>query len=625
MKTRWVLGALAATTIASTMAACSGDDTAATTPSDGGSSDGTTSEGGTGQEAGVDATPDGAVAKGSADIQILTLSDWHGQLDPISETDSTGTTQTYGGISVLSTLFKQEKANNPNTLVFTGGDEFGATPTLSSVFDDKPAVAGLNFLGLTADTFGNHNFDHGTDFLKARIGEANYKFVSTNLKNVTTELGAAVVTPYLMLSVGQADPKVKVAVLGITNPDAPSLVFPGVLKTIVVEDPVVSANKTAAQARSAGADVVIALTHMGATAKDPNNGPSGPIIDYAKVLTGVDIVVGDHTDLAVNGTFGTALVVENRSKGRTYARIQLKVTAGAVVSKSATIIEPLAVQTAFLTGCDAARCTCPTTACPATYTCVAGGACQKAVVMPDPAGEAILTPLRNQLQAKFDVKIGTISTLFVRDSSQAERLQEVPIGDLVADAILDRYKMEGAQIAFTNGGGIRQPLPSSYAPADLTLHRVGGSYNQTPPYDLMLGDVYNVLPFGNLSVVRKITGQVLWQALEFSVFNEPARFGGFLQIAGFKYTYSIGAAPGSRIQSVTLVDGTANGTPILNDQTQYTLVTNDFTNVGGDGYAMLKETVTSPSRDVLADILLAYIQAKTPIVVPTAGRITQVP
>ncbi len=625
MKIRWVVGMLAASTLASTMAACSGDDNVVATPSDGGAIDGTTNDGGTGVDGGNDGGAD--AAKGSADIQILTISDWHGQLDPISENDSMGVSQSYGGLSVLSTYFTQEKATNPNTLVLTAGDEFGATPPLSGIFEDKPTVLALNLLGLAADTFGNHNFDNGTDFLKARIGEANYKFVSTNLTNVSTELGAAVVTPYLILSVGQTDPKVKVALLGITNPDAPDLVFPGVLKTITVKEPIAAANAAAVQARAAGADVVVALAHLGATGKDMNNMPTGPLVDFAKGLTGVDLVVGDHTDFVVNGTFGSALVVENRSKGRTYAKIQLKVTAGALASKTATIVDPLAVQTALLTGCDAATCTCPTIACPTGFTCssATAGSCRKTVVTPDPAADTLLMPYRMQLATKFDVKVGTIATLFARDSSQAERLGEVPIGDLVADAMLAKYKMQGVQIAFTNGGGLRAPLPSSYAPADTTLHRVGGAYNQTPPFDLVVGDIYTVLPFGNSCVVRKITGALLWQVLEKAVFAEPARYGGFLQIAGFKYTYSIGAAPGSRIQSVTLLDGTANGTPILNDTTQYTIVTNDFTNAGGDGYAMLKETMPSPTRDIVADVLLASIKANTPITVPTAGRITQLP
>src|SRR6185503_10016241 len=102
--------------------------------------------------------------------------------------------------------FQKEKTANPNTIVVTAGDAFGASPPLSGAFDDKPAIQALNFLGVAVDTFGNHNFDKGVDYLKARIGEATYTYVSTNLTNVTTELGAKVATPFHIVEVGSVAP-----------------------------------------------------------------------------------------------------------------------------------------------------------------------------------------------------------------------------------------------------------------------------------------------------------------------------------------------------------------------------------------------------------------------------------
>ena len=50
----------------------------------------------------------------------------------------------------------------------------------------------------------------------------------------------------------------KVAVIGITNEEAPGLVLPGSFGTIEVTDGVAAANRYAAQARKAKADAVIA-------------------------------------------------------------------------------------------------------------------------------------------------------------------------------------------------------------------------------------------------------------------------------------------------------------------------------------------------------------------------------
>lgn len=548
----------------------------------------------------------GCGPQGTADIQIVTVSDWHGQLDPLSETANNVTTN-YGGLGLLKTYVDQARAANPNTVLVTGGDNIGATPALSTFFDDKPAIEGLNFLGLEATTFGNHEFDHGIAALQARMSEANFRYITTNLSNARAELGPSAALEFLLVEMGDKDPKVKVAFLGLTNSDAPSLVTAGALSTMSVTDPIAAANLNAQKARAAGAAVVVALVHMGATAKDVAGVPSGPGIDFASGLTGVDVVVADHTDITVNGRFGDALVVENRSKGRTYSRIQISVANGKVTGTSAETFDPAGTATI-------GNITCPATACPSDYTCnTSSSRCVKTFATPDPAAETLLKPYRDQLFARFDGRVTKTDETFIRNGT-AERTGEVPIGDLIADMMLDRYRTsDGVQIAFTNGGGIRASLPSSYAPQDTTLVRTGCSAGT--PCDVVAGDIYTVLPFGNALVVRTITGQVLWQALEYSVGVMPSVSGRFLQIAGFKFSWSQTAPAGSRVQSVQLVDAEGNAIKDISrdDATEYKMVTNDFTNAGGDGYTMLVQPQAAPVREVMADVLLDYLQGKTSI------------
>jgi len=563
----------------------------------------------------------GCGPQGTADIQIVTVSDWHGQLDPLSETVNNVTTN-YGGLGLLKTYVDQARAANPNTVLVTGGDNIGATPALSSIFDDKPAIEGLNFLGLEATTFGNHEFDHGTAALKDRMSEATFKYVTTNLNNAHAELGDGPVYKFKMVELGDKSPKVKVAFLGLTNSDAALLTSSVGFGTLSVQDPVAAANQAAKDARAAGAAVVVALVHMGATAKDVAGNPSGPGIDFASGLVGVDVVVADHTDITVNNTFGNALVVENRSKGRTYSKIQLHVVDGKVTeAPTAELLDPAGTATI-------GNITCPAAACPSDYTCNAQSRCEKVLATPDPAAAALLQPYRDQLSAHFDGRVTKTDQVFIRNGT-AERTGEVPIGDLIADMMLERYRTsDGVQIAFTNGGGIRASLPSSYAPQDNTLVRVGCSAGT--PCDVVAGDIYTVLPFGNALVVRTITGQVLWQALEYSVGVMPAVSGRFLQIAGFRFTWSQGAPTGSRVQSVQLLDAQGNVIKDIakDDATEYKMVTNDFTSGGGDGYSMLVLPQAPPVREVMADVLLEYLKGKASIS-PTsylpASRIIAVP
>lgn len=614
MNRRWCTGAAAvALATAGIFAGCSGDDTVAAT-SDAGS-----------DVVASDVANDAPGQNDSAtptEIQILDISDWHGQVDP--NTEATG--KSYGGLGVLMAYFAKEKATNPNTLIVTAGDAFGATPALSTFSNDEPAVKGLGLLGVAFDTFGNHNFDLGTANTKRLVELASpaTTYVSTNLENVAAELGSKVVVPYATTTVGG----VKIAVVGLTNPDAPSLLFPGRMGTLKIDDAPVAANAAATKARAEGAQVVIALAHEGVTSTDPAP-PSGPLMDLASKLQGIDVLFGDHTDHQLSTTVGGMTVTENRSKGRGYTKVVLTVANGAVTKTTVTQTDAQYVDQASLGTCDGGvACTCPSTPCPTpasgtAYTCSASGKCQRFLITPDPAAETMLAPYRAQLATKFDVTAGTIDQVFARDGS-IERTRETQLGDFVADALLAKYKTsDGAQIAFTNGGGLRSSLPSSYAPQNKSLRRPDTGYAAGPPYDLVTGDPYGVLPFGNLCVVRKITGQLLWQVLEHSVGTGPApttTYGGFLQIAGFKFSYNSAAPVGSKVTAVTLDGGTA----ILKDATEYTLVTNDFTNAGGDGYTMLVEASPSAGRDVMADVVLEYMKAQTAAVTTPSAYGTRI-
>jgi 5'-nucleotidase len=208
----------------------------------------------------------------------------------------------------------------------------------------------------------------------------------------------------------------------------------------------------------------------------------------------------------------------------------------------------------------------------------------------------MLVPYRQQLAALLDGEIGTSAATFVRGGN-IERRQEVPLGSLVADGMRWRY---GTQLAFMNGGGLRAPMPAcSYAPVDTTLKRPCPGYAAGTPYDLVLGDVFAVLPFGNILNTRTVTGAQLWLALENGVRAIDATGSGadgrFPQISGFKFKFRYDIPSGctsatacvvSRVQSVTLSDGT----PIPNNASgTYTLALPNFVNLGGDGYYMFND------------------------------------
>lgn len=508
-------------------------------------------------------------------IQFLNVSDWHGQLDPISVGG-----QNIGGAAVISSFWKADRLNFP-TLTLTAGDSFSGTPPLSSFFNDEPTILAMNLMGFQADTLGNHNFDHGLERLQSLIDLAEFSYVSSNLANVEDNLSG--VMPFRIFDVGG----VKVAVVGATNSEAPELVNPGNFGTIEVTDPAEAANRARKRARQMGAKIVVAIVHLGATGFDETGNPIGPVVDFANQVHGFDVIFGDHTDVQFSRVINKQLVLENRSRGLTYARTLLTLDPenGNVLNSSVEFVTPLATQ-----------------------------------VTPDPAIVSLLTPFRQELARRLDGVVGVASDLFPRGPG-FERERETALGNLITDAFRVRYQ---TQLGFTVGGGIRASLPSGYTPVDTTLRRATPGYVPGPPFDLVIGDAFTILPFINEVVTRTVTGAQLHAMLENGVSrinpDGSGTEGRFPQISGFRFTFTASQPPGSRVLSVALADGT----PILPDATVYTLATIDFVNNGGDGYTMLADG-QGVTRELESDVLLEHLRSQG-IVSPTLeGRITRAP
>jgi 2',3'-cyclic-nucleotide 2'-phosphodiesterase (5'-nucleotidase family) len=517
-----------------------------------------------------------AAPREPATLQILSVSDWHAQLDPLSVSGIGN----IGGAAVLSAYFQAERAANPNTLTLTAGDAYGASPPLSNFFNEEPAVKAMNLMGFDADTLGNHNFDRGIAHLQQMIDLAEFQYVSANLKNRDANLSG--VKDFEIFDVGG----VKVAVIGLTNPEAPTLVFPGSFGTIEVTDPVPAANKARAAARQAGAKIFIALIHAGITGFDPATGQAyGPLIDFANNVGGFDLILGDHTDFEYSGIHNNALVVENRSKGRTYARINLTVDPqnGRLINRSVQFVTPLASE-----------------------------------VTPDPAIVAMLQPYREALGPIFDTVVGESARFIPRADACGRadgRLCESLVGNVTTDALRSRY---GTDFAITNSGGLR---------ADLTCPTLDNPTDFCPPYTpppfpITRGQVNTVLPFGNVVVTLNVNGAELKTFLENGVFSMPGANGRFPQVSGLCFTYDVSAASGSRVTGAVrqAADGSCTGDPVdLSAASTYTLATNDFMASGGDGYPVV--IGRSVTREIMDQVLADYVSANTPLNPSIQGRI----
>ena len=178
------------------------------------------------------------------------------------------------------------------------------------------------------------------------------------------------------------------------------------------------------------------------------------------------------------------------------------------------------------------------------------------------------------------------------------RVEECPMGNLIADAMLDRVKDQGIQIAYANSGGIRASID-------------GG--------EVTMGEVMTVLPFQNTLSTFQAKGSTIVAALENGVSEVEEVAGRFPQVAGMSFAFDAAAEPGSRISDVMV-----GGKPIDPEAT-YGVVTNNFVRNGGDGYSMF-ETEAMNAYDFgpdLADVLAEYMAATGPANPMVEGRITK--
>lgn len=177
------------------------------------------------------------------------------------------------------------------------------------------------------------------------------------------------------------------------------------------------------------------------------------------------------------------------------------------------------------------------------------------------------------------------------------------MGNLVADAMLDRVAAQGASIAIINGGGLRASIDAG---------------------DITMGEVLTVLPFSNTLATVELTGAGVIDALENGVSDVENGAGRFPQVAGLKYSFTLNEPAGSRISDV-LVDEDGEWVPI-DEEANYIIVTNDFMRRGGDGYGTFAEGANPydfgpPLEQVLADYLANLGGEYTPY---TDGRITKI-
>ena len=506
-------------------------------------------------------------------LQLLQLSDFHGAIQA---------SPSAAGAAVLASAWKRDRGRVPVTLTLSSGDNIGGSPPVSALFEEFPTIEALNLMGMDVSTLGNHEHDRPLEHVRRILDASQFRWVVSNYSTLKPLAGKKKrVRDSVLLRRGD----VTIGIVGMNTEDTPEVVAPGNLtdpgtgREVTIAASTRGVQRAIDQVRARGAEVVIVLAHQG-WSMNVDGRPQGRLIQVARNLRGVDIVYGGHTHQEFMSLVRDTLVVQVPNSGFEYSRTQVCVDtrAGRVVGADT---EPITVT-------------------------------DMSDVTPNTVVQELVDGYVEQTQTQLDVRIGVVADTFPRGGvPPVERSGETPMGTYAAEAVRRTY---GTQLAFLNGGGIRDSLPASkYAPGDLTLRRPSPA--SSGPYDITLGDLLSVFPFGNSAATTRISGADLWKALENGVSGYPAD-GRFPQIAGFRFAFDPDLPAGERITRVTLADGT----PIPRDATTYTVTTVDFMVYGGDGYVDVFRPAEAVIRGPYLDDIVGAIKQDA-----TDGVVTQVP
>ncbi|MDO5647997.1 bifunctional UDP-sugar hydrolase/5'-nucleotidase [Paracoccus sp. (in: a-proteobacteria)] len=507
-------------------------------------------------------------------LHILHTNDLHSRIEPINQYDSTCDQDTrakgecFGGVArvahKINELRDQIRADGGHVIVLDAGDQYQGS-LFYTTYKGKDVAEFMTAIGYDAMAIGNHEFDDGPEGLLTLIDGVDFPVLSSNIDVSQSNILAGKVSKHTVIDLGDT----KVGIVSALAMDTPETASPG--PNVIFQDDIDSLRAAVQDLTDQGVTKIIALTHTGYLRDQ----------DFAAQVPGLDAVVGGHSHSLLGdmeGAVGAYPTMVAGADGRDVPVVQayayskylghLTLTfddAGHVTAASG---QPILLDNSI----------------PEDETIAA-----RVVEMSAPIEE-----LRQTVVATANAPI---------DGDRANcRARECEMGNLVADAMLDRVREQGIQIAIQNGGGLRASIDAG---------------------EVTMGEVYTVLPFQNTLATFMLPGADVIAALENGASRYDEGAGRFAQVAGLQYTIDPAAESGARISDVRVMkDGEWTD---LDPAATYGVVSNNYMRQGGDGYGVFAQNGTQAYdfgpdlAEVLADYLAAQAQGYTP---ELDGRIT---
>lgn len=522
------------------------------------------------------------------DLTILHTNDVHARIGQFNAFGSDCRPQDadagacFGGEARRLTKVKEIRSQRPNVLLLDGGDRFVGTLWFTQ-FKGIADSTFMNRFPYDAMCFGNHEFDTGVDGLVSFLNNLTFPVVSANIDVSQEPRLQGLFTKSIVKNVGGED----IGIVGYTTKMAAVISKPG--PTVTFMDEIDSIQAEVNNLKLHGVNIIIAVGHAG----------YGKDQEIARRVNGLDIVVGGHTDtflytgtppsdeepkgpyptVVTNPSGSQTLVVQDFTWGKYLGQLNVEFdNSGNVVSYTGN---PILLDSS---------------------------------VAEDPDTKALVDTMGAELEAVKNELVG--KTLVTLDGEREScRLKECNLGNLITDATIDYH----ATFAHPN---------DTWAPAAIAIANGGGIRSSIALGEITMGNVLEVLPFGNEIDLITIRGSTLLKALERSVSNyDPVeKDGAFLQFSGLHVVYDVRKRSGRRVMSVKVrcQKCLVPTYSALDEEQIYRVLLPSFLIDGGDGYSMFTEEKLSQERFNSLDsgIIRAYLQKHSPVHPEVNGRIS---
>ncbi len=423
-------------------------------------------------------------------ITVLHTNDFHGNLELAGSNPGIARTA-----KVINDVRAQVGA--ANVALLDAGDVMQGS-LLSNLFKGKPTIDLFNFMGYKASTFGNHEFDWGQAVLTERTGEAQFPFLTANIvKNDTGncatagwQLPAFADAAWTTINVGAAGNEAKLGLIAVTTQETPFITIAAATDGLCFKDPTTSITHYWDEMKAAGVDAIIVLSHLGYT--DGGYGYGFPVYgdqtlakNLAKAGKKPALIIGghSHTDLSAATMVEGIAVVQAHYAGRKVGRADLtidKATGAVTVAWQRLVVDPKGPE--------------------------------------DEATKAQVAKWANDpwYQGEINRVVGFTNVDLVRDYNGDSMMGKFVNDAIYNDLNTDAKPENDVDVVFNNAGGLRADIVAT-----------------TKPFTLTHGLLFNVLPFGNQTVVGTMTGAELMDILN----QSASLFKGAIQVAGIRYKF----------------------------------------------------------------------------------------